>query len=753
MKEVHTGRVTRATIQSATSTWRTVTKNGRPPIRIAVGHLAKEQTLADALDEYCQLREQDRSLTASKFCNRYPSYRHTLRRLIDVQDAMEHQPALDEENWPELFSEFLGYEIMHELGVGAIARVYLAAETAIGGRLVAVKVSQKGGDEAETLGKLTHANVVPVFSVKHDEATDMTAVCMPYHGSATLADLLEIGFELGTPPTAASVILDAVRQREQVVDFAADASEKIATDAVLLHGSYVDGVMHIGIQMAEALAYTHERGILHRDLKPSNVLLTSKGVPMLLDFNLASDMETGAQRLGGTLPYMPPEQVKDVHIQPFEADLVGDPRSDVFSLGVILYELLTGKLPFGDPPASIAPRRAAELYLEAQTQPPPSVCELNPQVSIDVANLLGRCLSLEPHKRPASATALVDELKSYFSRRQRVRRWTSRHRGAVATIALLLMSVTAAATWHLATRPSYDVRQFIAAVADIERGQITEAIVHLDEAIRLQPDSVPFRFARGVAYQRAGDHKHAEIDLSVAAEPMNDMLVMECCAYSRMKVATVTAGRRNQARYMYSRMSGLGETSADVDLNWAYANYAEAAFPLAVAKCQMALNKRPNWQEAYFLRGMAYAMTAREEMKSQPSAQATRKASRALENAIIDFERAIELGPLNEQLFYEAANVYATVDGADPSTRLKELLHSAVEYGTSTSRLQSFGRRHEYVQQPWFRDIVASVNDVAGALPDSISPDDLLFAPSNVVVNARLTADRDRLSTRRSFGR
>lgn len=177
------GRATQAANQGAASTWRVVAKNGRPPIKIAVGHLAKEQKLDDALDEYCRLREQDRSITASQFCNRYPSYRHSLRRLIDVHEALEHQPALEEENWPELFSDFLGYEIIHELGVGAIARVYLAAETALGGRLVALKVSQHGGDEAETLGKLTHPNVVPVFSVKHDENTDMTAVCMPYHGS------------------------------------------------------------------------------------------------------------------------------------------------------------------------------------------------------------------------------------------------------------------------------------------------------------------------------------------------------------------------------------------------------------------------------------------------------------------------------------------------------------------------------------------------------------------------------------------
>ncbi|MDA1050455.1 MAG: serine/threonine-protein kinase [Planctomycetota bacterium] len=494
MKEDPTGRSTRLALPSATSTWRSVAKHGRQPVKIAVGHLEKEQSLNNALDEYCQLREQDKSLTASQFCDRYPSYRQSLFRLIDVQDQLEHQPPVEDENWPELFSEFLGYQIMHELGVGAIARVYLAAETALGGRLVALKVSRQGGEEAETLGKLTHPNVVPVFSVKHEEESGMTAVCMPYHGSATLTDLLEIGFEEGKPPTTARVILEAAREREQVVDFVERSTTGSNIDPVLLRGSYVDGVVRLAIQIAEALAYTHERGILHRDLKPSNVLLTPLGVAMLLDFNLASDIEMGGRRVGGTLLYMPPEQIRDVHVQPFEADLADDPRSDIFSLGVILYELLTGQLPFGDPSAGLTPRQAAEEYLTAQQQVPRPVQDLNPAVSPEFAQLIHKCLALEPNERPVSATDFVSELKKYFSTRRRTQRWTSRHRGLVATIVLLLMSTATASTWYLVTRPTYAVRQYLAGVADIGRGQYDGAIEHLDQAIRIRDDSVPCHF-------------------------------------------------------------------------------------------------------------------------------------------------------------------------------------------------------------------------------------------------------------------
>jgi serine/threonine protein kinase len=530
MNDSKSGRSTRAAIPSATSTWRA--KGARESVKVAAGHVEKEQVLDDAYDEYCRLRQQDDSLTATHFCDQYPSYRKSLRRLIDVHEALAHCPDLEEEeHWPELFTEFLGFEILHELGVGAMARVYLAAETALGGRLVAVKVSPMGSDEAETLGKLSHRNIVPVHSVQQDPETEMTGICMPYYGSATLSDLLEVGFEKKIPDRA-TMILTAARQREQLVGFVDSPEDSPTVDRVLERGRYVDGVIHLGIQMAEALEYTHEQGILHRDLKPSNVLLTPEGVPMLLDFNLATDVDMQLPRLGGTLPYMPPEQIWDVHLTPYEADLAGDPRSDVFSLAVILYELLTGKLPFGDPPSGVPPKEAAEAYLAAQERKPIPLRQLNPAVSRGTAKTIDKCLSLDIDERPATATEMADLLRQHFGVVQRSARLLQRIRPLLLVGIALAMMSSAAFLKSIAEREPIETRWIREAWLAIEEKRYRDAIgsYNLLEA-EYAGANYPVLLGRGYCKWQIGELEGASHDLFAAYQRSQDLAVLDAAAY------------------------------------------------------------------------------------------------------------------------------------------------------------------------------------------------------------------------------
>src|SRR5262249_8683608 len=120
------------------------------------------------------------------------------------------------------------------------------------------------------------------------------------------------------------------------------AARPVPPDVVirtLARYSYPEAVLWIGARLADALAHAHDRGILHRDIKPANVLLTDDGQPMLLDFNLAADAARAGPRVGGTPAYMAPEQLRQVC-----GEAAGvDARSDLFSLGVVLFEMLTGR--------------------------------------------------------------------------------------------------------------------------------------------------------------------------------------------------------------------------------------------------------------------------------------------------------------------------------------------------------------------------------------------------------------------------
>ena len=124
--------------------------------------------------------------------------------------------------------------------------------------------------------------------------------------------------------------------------------EKVATPIldIMEKLSHVEAVLWIGARLADALVHSHARGILHLDLKPENILLADDGQPMLLDFNLSIDLRDTVSmelaRIGGTLPYMSPEQIEAFRGGKREIDA----RSDLYSLGVILFELLTKNSPF-----------------------------------------------------------------------------------------------------------------------------------------------------------------------------------------------------------------------------------------------------------------------------------------------------------------------------------------------------------------------------------------------------------------------
>lgn len=156
-------------------------------------------------------------------------------------------------------------------------------------------------------------------------------------------------------------------------------------------------VLRIGRAVADALDYAHQRGVIHRDVKPANVLIANDGRVVLTDFGLVLDIEQGSRgEVFGSSHYIAPEQARR------STDAV--PQSDLYALGVILYEMLTGKVPFDDPsPTTVA--------LQHLTLEPPPPREINPNLGAQIEAVLLKALSKSPHKRYQTARALMDTLE------------------------------------------------------------------------------------------------------------------------------------------------------------------------------------------------------------------------------------------------------------------------------------------------------------------------------------------------------
>ena len=318
--------------------------------------------LSKVYRDFCSRRAAGEQLDADAYCAQYPHIQSSLTRLLHAQ-LFGEETITDEPKprWPLEGENFLDYHLMRELGRGAFARVFLAAEPKLGNRLVAVKISQLDASEAEVLGRIQHPNIVPVHSVHEDRAAGLMAVVMPYAGSATLCDLLDQAQLSARPEAPARVILDVAANVKYPLD---PVGRRPTPDATLKTGSYIDGIRLLGAKLADALAYLHDRGICHRDLKPSNVLLSPEGEPLLLDFNLCADIQATLKRLGGTMPYMSPEQLRATAGSAIYAAAL-DARSDIFALGVILYQLATGQHPFGPMPLKLNTRELREHLVEA----------------------------------------------------------------------------------------------------------------------------------------------------------------------------------------------------------------------------------------------------------------------------------------------------------------------------------------------------------------------------------------------------
>jgi WD40 repeat protein len=379
-------------------------------------YLSRQPTLGQDIEVVLDLvyhevllrRQRGELPSLAEYRRRFPQMAEQLAPLFEVYHAL--QPG--ELTLP-------GYEVLREVGRGGMGVVYEARQLGLN-RTVALKMILAGGHagaeerarfrrEAEAAARLQHPHIIQVYEV--GEAGDRPFIALEYLAGGSLAD------RLGGGPLPA-------REAAQLVQ-----------------------------ALAGAVHAAHRGGVVHRDLKPANVLLTADGTPKVTDFGLAKRLDSSTKQTAtgailGTPGYMAPEQAGG------RGHEVG-PAADVYALGAILYECLTGRPPF----------RAAtplETMLQVLTEEPVPPTRLRPGVPADLETVCLTCLAKEPARRYASAEALAEDLGRFLAGEPiRARplsglewaiRWARRRPALAAAyvltvLALLLGGLGAGATW------------------------------------------------------------------------------------------------------------------------------------------------------------------------------------------------------------------------------------------------------------------------------------------------------------------
>ncbi len=376
--------------------------------------------LCRVLDLYLADLQAGRAPDRAALLNAHPELAAQLEQCLGGIEFI-HRAARPSTQAPAQLGDF---RILREIGRGGMGVVYEAEQLSLK-RRVALKVLRFGAvadpevmqrfqREAETVARLHHTNIVPIFAIGCDQGVHYYA--MQYIEGRSLAAVLA----------------------------ASEAGVQAIAPADLAGW---------GLQAAEALAHAHQRGVVHRDVKPSNLLLDAEGTLWLTDFGLAKRVdEVTLTQIGvllGTPRYMSPEQASGLQ-QPV------DERTDIYSLGATLYELATGRPVFD----ADTPQGVLEQILHAEPVAPRRLERALPR---DLETIILKCLAKEPARRYPAARALAEDLRAFLDGRaitarrpslaERTLRWARQQRRSVtvaavtAAAALLLMAGTLL-TWN-----------------------------------------------------------------------------------------------------------------------------------------------------------------------------------------------------------------------------------------------------------------------------------------------------------------
>ncbi len=408
----------------------------------------RESRFLEVAAQYLEALEAGRPDEIPSLLARHPDLADEIAAFVAGQDELAHlaaplrdvvAPAAVPEH-TRLSGTLGDFRILREVGRGGMGIVYEAEQISLG-RRVALKVLpfastldtrqlQRFKNEAQAAAALHHTNIVPVFATGCQCTVHYYA--MQFIDGQTLAEVI--------PLSAASRSQGRGDSTQSLPVLPDTAGAAVRTDRAPQPSAFYRRAAQWGIQAAEALEHAHELGIVHRDIKPGNLLIDMRGNLWITDFGLAHcQSQVGLTMTGdvmGTLRYMSPEQA----LGPRAAV---DHRTDIYSLGVTLYELLAGE-------PALPGRDRQELMRQIAFAEPRPLRRLNPAIPVELETIILRAMAKDAAERYSSARELADDLGRYLrdepirARRptpvQRLRKWLRRHTRAVL-VSLLTAAV------------------------------------------------------------------------------------------------------------------------------------------------------------------------------------------------------------------------------------------------------------------------------------------------------------------------
>jgi serine/threonine protein kinase/tetratricopeptide (TPR) repeat protein len=419
----------------------------------------------ELVDQFARKLQAGESIDVEEFASQHPDQADKLLLILPAMQVLADlgctttNSSLDAHADRPATGTLGDFRILREIGRGGMGVVYEAEQISLG-RRVALKVLpfastldpkqlQRFKNEAQAAAGLHHTNIVPVFATGCERGVHYYA--MQYIEGHTLAEVIadsrnqsagrNSGATAASPPVSSQPRPRAPEYGgEQKASGETDTQAKLSTLPTTQDRAFYHSVARLGIQAADALDYSHDLGVIHRDIKPANMLLDGRGKLWITDFGLAHcQSQAGLTMSGdlvGTLRYMSPEQALAKRV-------LVDHRTDIYSLGATLYEVLSSE------PVFIGTDRQ-ELLRQIAFEEPKSLRRARPSIPVELETIVLKALEKSPGDRYATAKEMGEDLERFVkdvpirARRppltRRVKHWCGRHKPLVTGVAAFLLS-------------------------------------------------------------------------------------------------------------------------------------------------------------------------------------------------------------------------------------------------------------------------------------------------------------------------